>query len=78
MPSADELARTGETPPENWCFPAQMITVPDADGSNELADGCGDATLRLHMGKESEGNFVQEPEEKFAREGEMLPAYWRR
>merc|ERR1712232_765264 len=41
-----------------WCT-EQMMTVPGADGCDQLVDDGGDATLLMHKGKEYEGKFAK-------------------
>merc|ERR1712039_321280 len=53
----------GETLPEYWWCTEQMMTVPGADGCDQLVDDGGDATLLIHKGKEYE--------EKFAKDGTL-------
>merc|ERR1712178_651765 len=53
----------GETLPEYWWCTEQMMTVPGADGCDQLVDDGGDATLLIHKGKEYE--------EKFAKDGSL-------
>merc|ERR1712232_372086 len=55
------FAWKGETLPEYWWCTEQMMTVPGADGCDQLVDDGGDATLLMHKGKEYE--------EKFAKDG---------
>merc|ERR1712232_1410911 len=55
------FAWKGETLPEDWWCTEQMMTVPGADGCDQLVDDGGDATLLMHKGKEYE--------EKFAKDG---------
>merc|ERR1712227_527138 len=51
------------TLPEYWWCTEQMMTVPGADGCDQLVDDGGDATLLMHKGKEYE--------EKFAKDGSL-------
>merc|ERR1712161_74473 len=53
----------GETLPEYWWCTEQMMTVPGADGCDQLVDDGGDATMLIHKGKEFE--------EKFAKDGTL-------
>merc|ERR1712151_1127364 len=53
----------GETLPEYWWCTEQMMTVPGADGCDQLVDDGGDATLLMHKGKEYE--------EKYAKDGSL-------
>jgi len=53
----------GETLPEYWWCTEQMMTVPGADGCDQLVDDGGDATLLMHKGKELE--------EKHAKDGSL-------
>merc|ERR1712242_292723 len=48
---------------EYWWCTEQMMTVPGADGCDQLVDDGGDATLLIHKGKEFE--------EKFAKDGSL-------
>merc|ERR1712176_871311 len=57
------FAWKGETLPEYWWCTEQMMTVPGADGCDQLVDDGGDATLLMHKGKEYE--------EKFAKDGTL-------
>merc|ERR1712190_587431 len=57
------FAWKGETLPEYWWCTEQMMTVPGADGCDQLVDDGGDATLLVHKGKEFE--------EKFAKDGTL-------
>eukprot|EP00913_Durusdinium_trenchii_P019394 g18232.t1 len=57
------FAWKGETLPEYWWCTEQMMTVPGADGCDQLVDDGGDATLLVHKGKELE--------EKFAKDGSL-------
>merc|ERR1711868_364779 len=61
--SAAVFAWKGETLPEYWWCTEQMMTVPGADGCDQLVDDGGDATLLIHKGKEYE--------EKFAKDGSL-------
>merc|ERR1712232_739143 len=57
------FAWKGETLPEYWWCTEQMMTVPGADGCDQLVDDGGDATMLIHKGKEFE--------EKFAKDGSL-------
>jgi len=57
------FAWKGETLPEYWWCTEQMMTVPGADGCDQLVDDGGDATLLMHKGKELE--------EKYAKDGSL-------
>merc|ERR1712174_28692 len=57
------FAWKGETLPEYWWCTEQMMTVPGADGCDQLVDDGGDATLLMHKGKEFE--------EKYAKDGSL-------
>ena len=61
--TATVFAWKGETLPEYWWCTEQMMTVPGADGCDQLVDDGGDATLLVHKGKELE--------EKFAKDGSL-------
>merc|ERR1712124_192037 len=57
------FAWKGETLAEYWWCTEQMMTVPGADGCDQLVDDGGDATLLIHKGKEFE--------EKYAKDGSL-------
>jgi len=57
------FAWKGETLEEYWWCTEQMMTVPGADGCDQLVDDGGDATLLIHKGKEYE--------EKYAKDGSL-------
>merc|ERR1712087_786600 len=57
------FAWKGETLPEYWWCTWEMMTVPGADGCDQLVDDGGDATLLIHKGKELE--------EKYAKDGSL-------
>merc|ERR1712151_1167482 len=61
--TASVFAWKGETLPEYWWCTEQMMTVPGADGCDQLEDDGGDATLLMHKGKEFE--------EKYAKDGSL-------
>jgi adenosylhomocysteinase len=61
--TATVFAWKGETLPEYWWCTEQMLTVPGADGCDQLVDDGGDATLLIHKGREFE--------EKFAKDGSL-------
>merc|ERR1712125_266081 len=61
--TATVFAWKGETLPEYWWCTEQMLTVPGADGCDQLVDDGGDATLLIHKGRELE--------EKFAKDGSL-------
>merc|ERR1712029_230675 len=54
------FAWKGETLPEDWWCTEQMMTVPGADGCDQLVDDGGDATLLIHKGKEYEAKFAKD------------------
>merc|ERR1719190_224621 len=54
------FAWKGETLSEYWWCTEQMMTVPGADGCDQLVDDGGDATLLVHKGKEFEGKFAKD------------------
>merc|ERR1711948_248720 len=54
------FARKGETLPEYWWCTEQMMTVPGADGCDQLVDDGGDATLLVHKGKEFEAKYAKD------------------
>merc|ERR1712110_961494 len=57
------FAWKGETLEEYWYCTEAMMTVPGADGCDQLVDDGGDATLLIHKGVEFE--------EKFAKDGSL-------
>merc|ERR1712064_179832 len=59
--TATVFAWKGETLQEYWWCTEQMMTVPGADGCDQLVDDGGDATLLIHKGREFE--------EKYAKDG---------
>jgi len=61
--TATVFAWKGETLQEYWWCTEQMMTVPGADGCDQLVDDGGDATLLIHKGKEFE--------EKYAKDGSL-------
>merc|ERR1712223_702025 len=54
------FARKGETLAEYWWCTEQMMTVPGADGCDQLVDDGGDATLLIHKGKEWEEAYAKD------------------
>merc|ERR1712238_359567 len=54
------FAWKGETLPEYWWCTEQMMTVPGADGCDQLVDDGGDATLLVHKGKELEAKYAKD------------------
>ena len=56
-PSA--CAWMGETLPEYWWCPVQMMTVPGGNGCDQFVKDGGDATLVILNGKEIEGKFAK-------------------
>jgi len=54
------FAWKGETLEEYWWCTEQMMTVPGADGCDQLVDDGGDATLLIHKGKEYETKFAKD------------------
>merc|ERR1712029_724440 len=54
------FAWKGETLPEYWWCTEQMMTVPGADGCDQLVDDGGDATLLIHKGKEYEAKYAKD------------------
>jgi len=58
--TATVFAWKGETLEEYWWCTEQMMTVPGADGCDQLVDDGGDATLLIHKGKEFEGKFAKD------------------
>merc|ERR1711948_110540 len=58
--TATVFAWKGETLPEYWWCTEQMMTVPGADGCDQLVDDGGDATLLMHKGKELEAKYAKD------------------
>jgi len=58
--TATVFAWKGETLDEYWWCTEQMMTVPGADGCDQLVDDGGDATLLIHKGKEFEEQFAKD------------------
>jgi len=58
--TATVFAWKGETLEEYWWCTEQMMTVPGADGCDQLVDDGGDATLLIHKGKELEAKFAKD------------------
>jgi len=58
--TATVYAWKGETLAEYWWCTEQMMTVPGADGCDQLVDDGGDATLLIHKGKEFEGKYAKD------------------
>jgi len=58
--TATVFAWKGETLPEYWWCTEQMLTVPGADGCDQLVDDGGDATLLMHKGTELEAAFAKD------------------
>merc|ERR1712107_931030 len=58
--TATVFAWKGETLPEYWWCTEQMMTVPGADGCDQLVDDGGDATLLIHKGMEYEDKFSKD------------------
>merc|ERR1719210_2266974 len=56
--TAAVFAWKGETLTEYWWCTEKMLTVPGADGCDQLVDDGGDATLLIHKGKEWEAKFA--------------------
>merc|ERR1712050_725926 len=54
------FAWKGETLEEYWWCTEQMMTVPGADGCDQLVDDGGDATLLIHKGKEYEAKYAKD------------------
>merc|ERR1712024_315595 len=54
------FAWKGETLAEYWWCTEQMMTVPGADGCDQLVDDGGDATLLMHKGKEFEAKYAKD------------------
>merc|ERR1712242_381244 len=58
--TATVFAWKGETLEEYWWCTEQMMTVPGADGCDQLVDDGGDATLLIHKGKDYEAKFAKD------------------
>merc|ERR1712184_27431 len=58
--TATVFAWKGETLEEYWWCTEQMMTVPGADGRDQLVDDGGDATLLIHKGKEFEAKYAKD------------------
>merc|ERR1739836_52323 len=58
--TATVFAWKGETLEEYWWCTEQMMTVPGADGCDQLVDDGGDATLLIHKGKEFEAKYARD------------------
>jgi len=58
--TATVFAWKGETLDEYWWCTEQMMTVPGADGCDQLVDDGGDATLLIHKGKQYEEAFAKD------------------
>merc|ERR1712087_1016805 len=58
--TATVFAWKGETLQEYWWCTEQMLTVPGADGCDQLVDDGGDATLLIHKGREFELKFAKD------------------
>jgi len=58
--TATVFAWKGETLPEYWWCTEQMLTVPGADGCDQLVDDGGDATLLMHKGTEFEAAYAKD------------------
>jgi len=58
--TATVFAWKGETLEEYWWCTEQMMTVPGADGCDQLVDDGGDATLLIHKGKASEEAYAKD------------------
>ena len=56
--AATVFAWKGETLWEHWWCAEQTLTVPGADGCDQLADDGGDATLLTHKGTRLETAFA--------------------
>jgi adenosylhomocysteinase len=50
----------GETLPEYWWCTEQMLTWPGADGSDQIVDDGGDATMLIHKGREFEEKYAKD------------------
>merc|ERR1711937_953058 len=58
--TATVFAWKGETLAEYWGCTENMMTVPGADGCDQLVDDGGDATLLMHKGRECEDKFEKD------------------
>merc|ERR1712242_295871 len=58
--TATVFAWKGETLDEYWWCTEQMMTVPGADGCDQLVDDGGDATLLIHKGKDAEEAYAKD------------------
>merc|ERR1712213_232882 len=58
--TATVFAWKGETLEEYWWCTEQMLTVPGADGCDQLVDDGGDATLLIHKGKDAEEAYAKD------------------
>merc|ERR1711977_588690 len=58
--TASVFAWKGETLTEYWWCTEQMLTIPGADGCDQLVDDGGDATLLMHKGRECEDKFEKD------------------
>merc|ERR1719160_2333821 len=54
------FAWKGETLPEYWWCTEQMLTVPGADGPDQIVDDGGDATMLIHKGREFEEKYAKD------------------
>merc|ERR1712141_758134 len=54
------FAWKGETLPEYWWCTEQMMTVPGADGCDQIVDDGGDATMLIHKGEEFEEKYAKD------------------
>merc|ERR1712164_106808 len=53
------FAWKGETLAEYWWCTEQMMTVPGADGPDQIVDDGGDATMLIHKGREYEATYAK-------------------
>jgi len=58
--TATVFAWKEETLAEYWWCTEQMLTVPGADGCDQLVDDGGDATLLIHKGREFELQYAKD------------------
>ena len=58
--TATVLAWKGETLPKYWWRTEQILTVPGADGCDQLDDDGGDATILIHKDTELEAAFADD------------------
>jgi adenosylhomocysteinase len=73
------FAWKGETLPEYWGAPTQILTWPGGEGPNMILDDGGDATMLVHKGREWEqAGQVPPTDEKDSEEFAVFKALVRR